>query len=257
MGEHADRPGARDDEVGDEDEAQERSAPPPPPSRPPAAQPPVDRALARLGGGLRGRSLSVYGVLLAGAAVLLLLLAIIWITAGDGDDDSVPTCLNIEPNDVLNRIKAGDVERVRVSLAESDPSLGPVALSVETTDGACHLLQPQGVEGQPDIYTVVGAIDYYNATSDGRQIDLTYDERDDLRAELFWTPSPVPTVTVEPTATVPIPTDVPASPTALPATETPAPTGTPTPPVLLGSPQASPARSPVVPQPAPTETPLG
>jgi hypothetical protein len=249
MGEdaEADGPRARDEQARDADEDQPTDDRPGPVD----PRPPVDRALLRLGGTLGGRPLSVYGVLLAGAAVLLILLAIIWITAGGGGGGERPTCQNVELAGAIELIESAQVERVRVTYAEEQAAVGPVVLELTTIDAACRLFQPQGVQGSPDMYTIIGVVDYWNRTSGERRIDLSIEPSDAILAELLWTPTPIPTATVEPTATseptstVPVPTEPPASPTPIPPTETPAPTSTASPTVItISSPDASPAGSP-------------
>ena len=208
----------------------------------PATQPPVDRAFARLGRGLGGRSLSVYGILLAGGAVLLILLAIVWITADDGDDGDGPTCLNIRVDEANELIETGEVERLQVQWAQDRPETGPITLDLRTVDGACRSLEPQGVEGQPEIWEIVGHAFLRNEISEERQIDIDIDPSDALLPAFLWTPTPVPTATVEPTPTVPVPTEPPASPTPVPPTETPPAPASP--PTDAASPRASPAFAP-------------
>jgi hypothetical protein len=263
--EDADQPRAGDDgtDGSDPEPAQERAraAGGGPPAAEPRPQPPVDQALARLRGSLGGRTLSVYGVLLAGAAVLFLLLAIIWITAGGDGDGERPTCVNINVDQVLGRIEAAEVERVDVSFRAETPRLLPAVISLETTDGSCHIFQPQGIEGQVDMLAVIGAVEFYNETSDERRITLSIEPSDNLPPELFWTPTPTVTATVEPTMTVEATATIEAaSPTAGLPTETAVPTVTAT--IESGSPDASPdvspgAGSPTAAEPTPPGTPLG
>jgi hypothetical protein len=230
---------------GDEGAQEARGAQDEREAEPVDARPPVDRALSRLGGTLGGRPLSVYGVLLAGAAVLLILLAIIWITAGGGGGGEGPTCFDVEFADALELIKAGEVERVRVTFAEERANVGPISVNLSLVDDTCRNLQPQGVEGEPQMYMIIGAVEYWNQTSDERRIDLSIEASDAIPVELLWTQTPIPTETVVPTPTVPPPTEGPASPTAVPSTETVAPTSTAMPTVTpIASPDASPAGSP-------------
>src|SRR5687767_1669623 len=127
----AERPAAPDEPARDEPRTQDEE-----PTEPVDARPPVDRALARLGGTLGGRPLSVCGVLLAGAAVLLLLLAIIWLTADDGGNGDGPTCTNVEFSEAIDLIKGGDVERVQVTYAEDRANIGPILVRLSLVDDA-------------------------------------------------------------------------------------------------------------------------
>src|SRR5688500_121185 len=242
MSEDADRPGKDNDPSPDADRPiAERAAPAPEP--PP--QPPVDRAIARLGGRLGGRPLSVYGILLAGAAVLLILLVIVWITAEDGGDGDGPTCLNILVDEAHDLIANGEVERLEVAWAQNRPEVDAVILNIQVVDGACRIFQPQGVEGQKGIWAIVGQAYVRNQISEERQINIDIEPREAIPPAFLWTPTVAPSATVEPTPTVPAPTALPASPTAVPPTATPP---------LPASPDASPDASPAADAPAPLAT---
>jgi hypothetical protein len=124
-------------------------------------------------------------------------------------------------------------------------------------DDTCRNLQPQGVDGELAMYMIIGAVDYWNQTSDERRIDLSIDPSDAILPELLWTQTPIPTETAEPTPAVPTPTEQPGSPTAVPPTETLAPTATATPSASPdASPDASPAGSPIGPVATATTTPV-
>lgn len=204
---------------------------------------PLDAMRERLRPMLGNRPLSVYGVLAAGIAVLLVLLAIIWITATDNDTPEPPVCVNLDVANAQEEILAGRVDRATVLfdpdvVSPDNVRFGPAAVRLDLLDGSCFNL-PQGLVGRDVAYQIVGIIDFYNTTTDNQRVRLRYEERGDLPAELFQTPTLPPTL-------------APASPTAAPPT------------VFSPPPVASPTRAatPTVRSPAtptarpPTRTPI-
>ncbi|MDQ3044133.1 MAG: hypothetical protein M3R06_03135 [Chloroflexota bacterium] len=180
---------------------------------------PIDAMRERLRPMLGNRPLSVYGVLAAGIAVLLVLLAIIWITATDNDAPEPPVCVNLDGVNAQEEILAGRVDRATILF---DPNVdspdsarfGPAAVRLNMLDGSCFNL-PQGLLGRDVAYQIVGIIDFYNTTTDNQRVQLRYEERGDLPAELFHTPTvPATEAPASPTAASPTASPPPASPTA-------------------------------------------
>jgi hypothetical protein len=205
---------------------------------------------------LGGRPLSVYGVLAAGVGVLVLLLAIVIITAsGDDGGDEQPQCLNVGADDAQSAIEAGQVERITVVSDQDRPEAGPIAVSLNLTDGNCRQL-PQGAVLQPELYRILGVAAYYNQSREGEErIRISSERQANVPAELLATATATPTETPPPTET-PIPTEtaVPTAPPAPSATMAPPPTtatSAPTTPVA-GSPAAT--EDGATPDAAPTST---
>jgi hypothetical protein len=118
-----------------------------------------------------------------------------------------------------------------------------VLARIDYVNGQCATL-PQGIVNQADILSILGAIAFYNQTTESAQVEITYNAMTDLQPVLFTTPTTVPTET-------PTPTEALVSPAATPA---PAPTGTPT--ELPATPASSPVATPSAPlRPMPTMAP--
>lgn len=188
-----------------------------------------------------GRPLAVYGVLGLGVATLLILLAIIYFSSGDRDKPDQPTCVNITATDTIDAVYAQEVDKVTVNYdAAGDPQssdrYGPVLAKVDFVNGQCGNL-PQGVEHIGQIYEVLGAIEFYNDTTELSQVEVKKEQSEWLADALYWTPTAEPTETPLPTET-PIATEPVVSPTVEPTSE-------PTTPVVEdASPSASPQASP-------------
>ena len=82
---------------------------------------PVDRLRSRLNESLGGRPLTVYLVLFAGAATLLLLLAVVWISAQGGGDKDELICTEIAPADARAAVFGGQVQRINILVDKDDP----------------------------------------------------------------------------------------------------------------------------------------
>lgn len=204
---------------------------------------PVDRVRRRLAGSLGSRPLMVYLVLFAGAAVLLILLVIVWISATGGDGEQRPTCFNIPVDEAEAAVLAGEVTRAEVTLDQDQPLQGLTKIVLYFRDGQCREL-PEGADYRGDLYRILGVISIYNQASE-RPIRVRY-VRQSVPRELLATSTPTPTVTPTPSLTpTPSPTST-ATPTAPPAS--PAPVNEPTA-------TATPTPSPV-PTRTPTPTPL-
>jgi hypothetical protein len=177
---------------------------------------PADRLWRRLEAKLGGRPLMVYLVLIAGAAVLLLLLAIVWISATGNKNPERPPCFDIDANAARDTILAGKVDRIEIFLDRQRPELGPSAIRLDYSDNTCREL-PKGADNVTQAYVIVGVVDVYNNIHDAH-IRVTY-HRTPVQPEFLVTSTPTPTVTPTPTLTplpteTPIPTQTPASPPA-------------------------------------------
>lgn len=184
----------------------------------PGAEPeyPADRLRRRLETKLGGRPLMVYLVLFAGAAVLLILLVIVWISATGESGNEQPPCFDITLDEAHQAIVAGDVERIEIFVDRQHPEVGPSVIRLDLTDHTCREL-PKGADNAAAAYTIVGIVDVYNNTHEER-VRVTY-RRTDVLPEFLVTSTPTPTETPLPTET-PIPTETPT--TATTETETPA-----------------------------------
>ena len=204
--------------------------------------PETDSTVSTQSGNDGGRPLAVYGVLGLGVATLLILLAIIYISSGDRDKPEQPTCVNVSATDTINAVHAGEVDKLTVNYdATGDPvsseRYGPVLARIDFVNGQCGNL-PQGVENLGQIYEVLGAIKFYNDTTEHSQVEIKEERSEWLADSLFWTPTAIPTETPLPTET-PIATEPAATPTVEPTLE---PSATPT--EEEASPDASPQASP-------------
>ena len=169
-----------------------------------SAQAPLDRVRARLEGRIGERPVSAYAVLVAGALVLCVLLAIIITTSGDDDTGTDRTCYQQPDVQIAKRdVLSGAVERVRVIVPEGRPQFGVALLELDYVDGSCYTL-PQGIIGQDNAFLILGALETYNRTTDQRRVDVTWDE-DAVPTNVLFTPTPSPTVIPEATWT-PVPT---------------------------------------------------
>jgi hypothetical protein len=188
---------------------------------------PADRLRRRLQTRFGGRPLMVYLVLFAGAAVLLLLLGIVWLSATGGGGEERPPCFDISADEARQAILAGSVDRIEIFVDRNQFDLGPSVVRLDLSDDTCREL-PKGADNALAAYQIVGVAEVYNNTH-GERIRLTY-HRTDVLPEFLVTSTPTPTITPTPTETptsTGVPTATPGSPTAADAPTT-APTETPT-----------------------------
>lgn len=189
-------------------------------SQPVPAEPdeyPVDRLRRRLRRRMGGRPLMVYIVLFAGAATLLLLLAVVWISATNNDGDEAEICTEIAPGEAEAAVLDGQVRRIRVLVDQDQPVDTLTLIELEFMDDACRRT-PQGADTRPELFRVLGAVELYNHFNDEAGVKITYTQQD-IQRELLATSTPVPTETLtalaaSPTAVVadtPIPTDTPVA----------------------------------------------
>lgn len=154
-----------------------------------------------------GRPLILYLLMAAGLAVLVLLAIIIWVSARGDGRSSQAICLDIDPQEAINQVMAGNVDAVYVIVDSNQPQLGPAALQLEMSDKSCRIT-PQGVDNRDQMLQVLGAIEYSNTIGENR-IRSEY-RREAVPAELMATKTPTMESETEPTAT----TDPNAAPTA-------------------------------------------
>lgn len=217
-----------------------------PPASPPLGRvPPVNRAVERVGRRFSGRPIAVYGVLFAGGLVLLILLAIIWFSANDDGGNEGPICTDTSPLEAVELIKDGEVDKISIDHPPANENditeriVLPALMRLSLTDGNCRNLVPQGPAGEVDMYTVLGAAEWYNENTGQRRIDIDRNENRSIPESILATVTPVPTPT-SPATETPV---APATPAAEEPTATPTPTETPIAPVVVDG--ASPAASPV------------
>ncbi|MGD9714472.1 MAG: hypothetical protein AB7V46_20790 [Thermomicrobiales bacterium] len=188
----------------------------------------------------RGSSL-VYLALAAGAAVLVVLLLIVWISSRDDGSNELPLCLDISGPAASDAVLAGRVSTIDVLIDEDRPLEGLSAIQLRMIDGECRRL-PEGADNRDVLYQVLGAAALYNEAGEKR-VDVRY-LRQDVPAALLSTSTPEPSPTSEsiPTPTVsstPRPSVTPTSEPAATATTAPSPAATAT------SSDASPVASPI------------
>ncbi len=209
----------------------------------------------------KGRPLAVYGILGIGVVTLLALMLVIYFWSADRDQPEQPICTSISPDRAEEGVRDGEVAHLILGFdagvdLPTEREWGPVLARIDYVDGQCATL-PQGIANQADILSILGAIAFYNQTTESAQVEITYNAMTGLQAVLFTTPTTVPTETPVPTAAPespvstpvapptepPVPTEPPATPKASPAATPQLETATPTP-SRTPSPTPSPASTP-------------
>lgn len=207
---------------------------------------PVDRLKARVNESLGERPFTVYLVLFAGAATLLLLLAVVWISATGDDENDNLFCTEISPADARDAVLAGRVEEVNVLVDNDRPTESLTGIRLRFADQSCRETR-QGADIRDQLYGIIGAVGLYNNFSDTR-IDVRYLEQE-IQPELLATSSPTVATTEtatqapteEATPIAPTTTTIPATeaPTATPTIEPAAETAAPAEPTATSAPDAS------------------
>jgi len=193
----------------------------------------------------RGRPLAVYGILGIGVATLLALMLVIYFWSADRDRPEQPICTTIPADQAESAIRDGEIERLILAYDGSvdfatDRAWGPVQARIDYVDGQCANL-PQGISNQTGLLAILGAIAFYNQTTESAQVEVAYNPITGLDSALFTTPTPVPTET--PVATEgPEETELPPSPAAIPTETIAIPAATPATPDA-GSPVTVPTSS--------------
>lgn len=184
---------------------------------------PVDRLKARVGGVFAGRPLAVYLVLLAGAATLVILLIVVWISATGNSKDERPICTTIATSDARNAILNGQVQRIDVLVDADNPANTLTGINLDFNDGSCRSTV-QGADVRNDLYLVLGAVEFYNNFAENR-VRIHY-QKQTIQPELLSTSTPTPTATPPATETA-IPTHTPTAEPTHPPTATPVETKQP------------------------------
>jgi hypothetical protein len=167
----------------------------------------------------------VYLVLFAGAATLLGLLAVVWISATGGGSDERPICTDIAAAEARDAILGGKVERVSVLVDRDRPLQSLTGLVLDFTDGTCHQ-SDQGADFRNDLYMVLGVVEHYNNFAD-RKVRIHYQQQE-IEPPLLATSTPTPTATLPPTATLEPSATPEPSPTSPPPTPSHTATAQPT-----------------------------
>jgi len=214
---------------------------------------PVDRLKRRLGRRMGGRPLMVYVVLFAGAATLLLLLAVVWISATNDGDGEAEICTEISPAEAQVAVLDGQVRRIRVLVDQDQPVETLTGIVLELRNDACRQT-PMGADRRAELFGVLGAVQLYNEFNDDTGVAIAYTQQD-IQRELLATSTPIPTATAtvpaaSPTAVVVVvvdtlvPTETPTATTIAPVSTIPAKT-------LPASAAASPTIATLEPSPTP------
>jgi hypothetical protein len=192
----------------------------------------VDRLKSRVNQSLAGRPITVYLVLFAGAATLLLLLAVVWISAtGGGDEHEQQICTEIAPADARAAILSGQVERIDILVDTDNPTESLTGVQLHFADDSCRQT-PQGADIREELFAVIGAVALFNNYAD-TSIRIHY-QTQEIQSDLLATSTPstaptsIATDTPVPTATVPSATPKPLTPTSTPPPRTPTPMPTST-----------------------------
>jgi hypothetical protein len=245
------------------------TAAPDPEPRPNVEDDSVERLRNKVNKSIGGRQPVVYFALIAGGVTLLILLAIVWLSATGDNPEDLPICTPISAEDSRQLIFSGNVERLTVLVDEEEPLNSLTGMRIDLIDGGCRQPQ-QGADARADLYYILGAVELYNTFGEQR-VKVNY-QRQQIDASLLSTSTPTPTATLpvtetatfEPTAT---PTDTPATPeptaTETPTSEpsptetaTPEPSATPTATETIAVVEAtSPEASPATATPSPTRMP--
>jgi hypothetical protein len=160
----------------------------------------------------------VYLVLFGGAAVLLALLLIVWLSTNGNDNEGSPPCYDITSDEARSAVQRGAVDDIEIFLDRNKPSLGPSVVRVNLNDGTCREL-PKGADNVDVAYMIIGVVEVYNNTHDER-VSITY-HLTDVLPEFLVTSTPTPTETPVPTVT-PTPSPTRTVTATVPATTSPA-----------------------------------
>lgn len=157
----------------------------------------------------------VYIVLGLGVLTLTILLAFIYFSASERERTSPPICTDISVERAERSVLNGEVERMTVVYDDNlgtPPSTryGPVLAKLDNRDATCFNL-PQGIVNQGVVYTLAGVIGFYNETTDGRQVEITYQQSSQLDPSLFVLPTETPTLAPTEVIEPPVPSGTPVS----------------------------------------------
>ena len=217
----------------------------------PTPEPTDEGTLSSVQRRLEGKPVLIYGTLIAGAVVLLLLLMVVWLSTRNSGSP-VNLCLDTNVAEAQAAILEGGVRRADVLIDAEQPMQGLTAIQLELEDGECRKL-PEGADNRGQLLQVLGLIELYNQEGDGN-VRVEY-QREDVPANLLLTSTPIPTITPTTEASPLVGTPLPVlgsspTPTASPS-PTAAPSHTPTP-LPTARPTIVPTKRPTT---APTSTP--
>lgn len=166
-----------------------------------------------------GRPKSVYIILFGGVAALVILLFVVYLSSDRSIPDQ-PICSTISVDAAQTAVLEGRIRGITIAYDDeaeppSAPNWGPVLVRINYNDGQCANL-PQGITQQDRLYQLIGTIQVYNDITENQKVEIKYDRTTSLEESLYYTPTPIPTMTPEPTPTqdaLPMPTQEPATPT--------------------------------------------
>ena len=223
----------------------------PPSEETPASEQKEDGTFSAVQRRLEGKPVLIYGTLVAGALVLLLLLMIVWLSTRN-DGSNVTLCLDTNVAEAQTAILDGAVRRADVLIDAEQPMQGLTTIQLELEDGECRKL-PEGADNRGQLLQVLGLIELYNQEGDGN-VRVEY-QREEVPANLLLTSTPIPTITPTTEASPLVGTPLPvlgSSPTPMASpSPTAAPSHTPTP-LPTARPTIVPTKRPTT---APTSTP--
>ena len=217
----------------------------------PTPEPTDEGTLSSVQRRLEGKPVLIYGTLIAGAVVLLLLLMVVWLSTRNSGSP-VNLCLDTNVAEAQAAILEGGVRRADVLIDAEHPMQGLTAIQLELEDGECRKL-PEGADNRGQLLQVLGLIELYNQEGDGN-VRVEY-QREEVPANLLLTSTPIPTITPTAEASPLVGTPLPvlgSSPTPMASpSPTAAPSHTPTP-LPTARPTIVPTKRPTT---APTSTP--
>ena len=217
----------------------------------PTPEPTDEGTLSSMQRRLEGKPVLIYGTLIAGAVVLLLLLMVVWLSTRNSGSP-VNLCLDTNVAEAQAAILEGGVRRADVLIDAEQPMQGLTAIQLELEDGECRKL-PEGADNRGQLLQVLGLIELYNQEGDGN-VRVEY-QREEVPANLLLTSTPIPTITPTAEASPLVGTPLPvlgSSPTPMASpSPTAAPSHTPTP-LPTARPTIVPTKRPTT---APTSTP--
>ena len=157
----------------------------------PTPEPTDEGTLSSVQRRLEGKPVLIYGTLIAGAVVLLLLLMVVWLSTRNSGSP-VNLCLDTNVAEAQAAILEGGVRRADVLIDAEQPMQGLTAIQLELEDGECRKL-PEGADNRGQLLQVLGLIELYNQEGDGN-VRVEY-QREEVPANLSAHLHPIPTIT--------------------------------------------------------------
>ena len=125
--------------------------------------------------------------LFAGAATLLLLLGVVWISAQGGGDKDELICTEIAPADARAAVFGGQVQRINILVDKDDPLQQPDRPPAPL-QGRHVPADSAGRRRAHELLGIIGAVNIYNKYSDA-SIRIHY-QTQNIELELLITPTP-------------------------------------------------------------------